>query len=85
MKLKAPIETILNQFIDWIDEQPTIQFKQQKGKWIPSDSQCGIQCSACGVPVDDFCHSIDYIDLDYEPNFCPNCGLKMEGASEWMN
>ena len=30
------------------------------------------------VAVDDFCHSADYIDLDYEPNFCPNCGAKME-------
>lgn len=55
--------------------------EQRIGKWIPSDSQCGIRCSVCGVPVDDFCHSIDYIDLDYEPNFCPNCGLPMKGAN----
>lgn len=58
---------------------PSAQPEQHTGKWIPSDSQCGIQCSVCGVPVDDFCHSIDYIDLDYKPNFCPNCGAKMEG------
>ena len=56
--------------------------EQRTGKWIPSDSQCGIRCSACGAPVDDFCHSIDYIDLVYEPNFCPNCGAKMEGDAE---
>lgn len=56
--------------------------KQRIGKWIPSDSQCGIRCSVCGVPVDDFCHSIDYIDLDYEPNYCPNCGWLMKGDAE---
>ena len=61
------------------DAQP----KQRTGKWIPSDSQCGIRCSVCGAPVDDFCHSIDYIDLVYEPNFCPNCVAKMtEGDAE---
>lgn len=60
-----------------IDTAIDIISKHRIGKWIPSDSQCGIRCSVCGVPVDDFCHSIDYIDLDYEPNYCPNCGLKM--------
>lgn len=45
-----------------------------KGRWIEAESQCGIKCSNCGYPVDDFCYSIDYIDLDYAPNFCPNCG-----------
>lgn len=63
--------------IDTINNLPAAQPKQRTGKWIPSDSQCGIRCSVCGVPVDDFCHSIDYIDLVYKPNYCPNCGLKM--------
>ena len=62
-----------------LKQLPPAQPEQRTGKWIPSDSQCGIRCSVCGVPVDDFCHSIDYIDLDYEPNFCPNCGLPMKG------
>lgn len=49
------------------------------GKWIGSDTQCGIACSVCGTPVDDFCGSIDYILLEYKPNFCPHCGAKMDG------
>lgn len=49
------------------------------GMWVSSDSQCGIGCPFCGKPVDDFCNSIDYIDLLYEPNFCPNCGAKLKG------
>ena len=60
-----------------IDEQPTIQPEPKRGKWIEAESQCGIKCSKCGYPVDDFCHSIDYIDLDYTPNYCPNCGRGM--------
>lgn len=49
------------------------------GMWVSSDSQCGIGCPFCGKPVDDFCNSIDYIDLLYEPNYCPNCGAKLKG------
>lgn len=52
--------------------------EQKTGKWVGADTQCGIACFVCGVAVDDFCHSADYIDLDYEPNFCPNCGAKMD-------
>jgi hypothetical protein len=62
-----------------IEEAPTIEPERQKGEWIGADSQCGIGCPFCGTPVDDFCHSIDYIDLDYKPNFCPNCGADLRG------
>lgn len=47
------------------------------GRWVGSDSQCGIACSVCGVSVDDFCCSVDYIEMNYQPNFCPNCGADM--------
>lgn len=57
---------------------PPAEPKRIRGKWMGADTQCGIVCSVCGVAVDDFCHSADYIDLDYEPNFCPHCGAKME-------
>ena len=49
------------------------------GRWIDCDTQCGISCSVCGTPVDDFFHSIDYIDLEYKPNYCPHCGARMDG------
>lgn len=48
------------------------------GRWVGANTQCGIACSICKAPVDDFCGSIDYVDLYYAPNFCPNCGARME-------
>ena len=32
MKIEAKVETVLNQFIDWIDEAPTIQAEPH---WVP--------------------------------------------------
>lgn len=32
IKLKSPVETVLNQFIDWINAQPTIEPEQ---RWTP--------------------------------------------------
>ena len=66
----------------WNDLQKCIESlppePQRTGRWIYADTQCGIKCSLCKTPVDDFCGSIDYVDLYYEPNFCPNCGARME-------
>ena len=67
---------------EYFDGIPSAQPKRIKGKWVGADTQCGIACSVCGVAVDDFCHSVDYIDLDYEPNFCPNCGADMRQKGE---
>ena len=60
---------------DTVDVVPVVH-----GRWrTGSDTQCGISCSVCGIPLDDFCGSIDYIYLKYEPNFCPHCGAVMNG------
>ena len=37
MKIEAKVETVLNQFIDWIDEAPTIQTEPH---WIPVTENC---------------------------------------------
>ena len=63
------------EFLEWLNTE--MQPERKKGKWTGADSQCGIGCPFCGTPVDDFCSSIDHIDLNYEPNFCPNCGARM--------
>lgn len=55
-----------------LSELPPAQPERKKGKWISLDdfrgkyNTCGYKCSECGE------HS------DYEENFCPWCGAKME-------
>lgn len=54
-----------------IDNMPTIE-ERKTGKWISLDdfrgkyNTCGYKCSECDE------HS------DYEENYCPNCGARME-------
>lgn len=61
-----------------LEEVPTAEPK--KGKWIPktlyplsfSDGECKdcVQCSNCKT------------HWDFETNYCPNCGARMEGREE---
>lgn len=66
MKLNASVETTLNQFIDYINEAPTIEPKH--GEWIEmyrngfGNMIC--MCSKCNF------HAT-------KNNFCPNCGADM--------
>ena len=78
MKLTAPIETTLNQFIDWIDEAPTIEPK--RGEWIITEQDNGHKwthrkCSECGKGV------IEPLGVS-AMKFCPNCGSKMRGEHD---
>lgn len=84
MKTKATVEVILNQFIDWINDAPTIEPERKKGRWVfvrkvsPVYNYQGVKlwgneyrCSCCG-----------YRDMAIENfkscAFCPNCGIEME-------
>lgn len=42
------------------------------GKWD------GYLCSECNVYADYFISGYDF-DFDEKPNFCPNCGARMDG------
>lgn len=88
MRIKSSVETILNQFIDWIDAQPTADVVLVKhGKWVYHDDD-GMRyddyhCSVCrklftvdAERIDDICFVID--DLKY----CPNCGAKMDNEDD---
>ena len=71
LKLEAKVETTLNQFLDYVEQSPTIDAVEVvHGEWI--DRSDGIEgawnyCSVCGE------QAIDLYD------FCPNCGAKMDG------
>lgn len=57
-----------------IDDMPEVDAHPVKhGKW---ESQCNVLFESCNV-----CKYINY-DPVYTPNFCPNCGAKMDGGSD---
>ena len=67
--------------VDAVNAQPTIEPERKTGTWIPQDHnrRNGYvtttvyyypKCSECG-------HS-----GNYDMNYCPNCGARMEGDAE---
>ena len=73
MNLVAKVETTLNQFIDWIEEQPTIDaVPVRHGKWITEEGVPGVAvCSNCG-------HEIRGMRCQYT-RYCEECGAYMRG------
>lgn len=52
-------------------DAPTIE-ERKTGKWIKFSNSCTIRCNQCGQEMTSLC------DIKL-PNYCPNCGAKMEG------
>lgn len=78
MKVTGKVETILNQFIDWVNNAPTIEPERKVGKWIDQKGG-GCCCSECGR------YALDEVDGNFihvaaKSNYCPNCGAKMDGS-----
>ena len=74
MKIKASIETTLNQFIDWIDQaEPVDAVPVRHGRWIDETFKpWGLvhhpyKCDQCGD------HS------EAPSDYCPHCGALMDG------
>ena len=65
MKIKASIETTLNQFIDWIDQSEPVDA-------VPVFKYLGWTCDQCGQRTGN-----EYAPQWYK--FCPNCGARMDG------
>lgn len=75
-KNKSLIDTwLLYAIEDTLDELPSAE---KTGKWIKLDGCDAVQCSEC---LYDFVYidGLYYLCHDQElPNYCPNCGAKME-------
>lgn len=66
-----PLPGIGRRVIDKIEEIPAAQTQRMKGKWEPFDIPW-YQCSECGAVRE---------NKSFMEHYCPNCGAKMEGAS----
>lgn len=77
MKVKASVETILNQFIDDIDHAPTVDaVPVVHGTWKTVEDWDGdehYKCSVCGDEW--FLEAGD--PKANNMNYCPNCGADM--------
>ena len=82
MKTKATVEVILNEFIDWINDAPTIEPERKKGKWVSCTDERFVMCSVCSMETTR--NELAGIALfgENEPNFCPNCGADMREDGE---
>mgnify|MGYP007115365668 CR=1 FL=1 len=67
---------IMHEIADCIDEQPTIDAKPElHGHWIPICDKFG-----CGHGVK--CSECKRVVKNSGENFCPKCGLKMDGGAQ---
>lgn len=62
-----------------LKDAPTIEAEPTKhGKWI-LNSQYGAECSECGTAMFEI---VGAPYTTFEPNYCPNCGAKMDEVEE---
>ncbi len=75
MELNASVETTLNQFIDYIDEAPTIDIESKCGEWkhLKGDEWL---CSECGHVI--WTEGSWEHPLERGKDYCEHCGAKMK-------
>lgn len=68
-------KALMGRVMFFTEQLPPVTPKPKMGKWIRqgNDYTDYYECEHCGIAV----------GLDDIKNYCPNCGAKMEGASEW--
>ena len=71
----------LHKVYDKINALPTADVPDRKvGKWIKTEGRLSWHCSLC--KVDDqfaYCWNREKGDYDFQDNYCPSCGARMEG------
>lgn len=75
--------------VESIRNLPSVAPKENTGKWIDDadkiDAQFGkhaYKCSECGKYAEYFVSGTEAWWDRIKPNFCPNCGVKMEVENE---
>lgn len=70
--LREYAEEYQKSILDIIDEQSTIEAEPVKhGQWLVD-----------GYTGKEFCSNCGEIPECFKPNFCPNCGAKMDGGAD---
>lgn len=85
MKLIAKVETTLNQFIDWINEAPTIEPERELGEWKGYNADESNWRRNDGTPIFLICSKCNGMVINNGSahwNYCPKCGEKK--VTEWM-
>ena len=65
---------------DLIDDAPTVSPDEVRGvgKWGRVETEFGLRCPKCGKLLDEYVNGGECVALSEIPNYCPNCGAKME-------
>ena len=50
------------------------------GRWIEDDARGCRCCSVCEFEVHDDASHVMFGDWEIAPNYCPNCGARMDGG-----
>ena len=77
--------TILGKLIDELRAEPGVDAVEVvHGRWnnLGGHSKMDLRCSVCNKRASNFVGGYeDWWDL-WMPNYCPNCGAKMDGGNE---
>ena len=66
--------------VAFIEKAPTISHDEVRdvGKWDRVETEFGLRCPKCGKLLDEYVNGGEWVALSEIPNYCPNCGAKME-------
>lgn len=68
-------KALIGRILFMIENMPAIEAELVKhGRWEHGE------CSVCGASPLDHVSGDMYVEVDYYPNYCPNCGVRMIGG-----
>ena len=67
-----------------LEYAPTISPDEARGvgEWDRVETEFGLRCPKCGKLLDEYVNGGEWVALSEIPNYCPNCGAKMEVTSD---
>ena len=74
------VKAALGMVRDVVNSAPTVSPDEVRGvgKWDRVETEFGLRCPKCGKLLDEYVNGGEWVALSEIPNYCPNCGAKME-------